>query len=91
MLTLGIKDSAGASALEKEQFANYIVYYLTAVCTVSFIYQIFVIGVFLYRKVWLRFIETEIFIKNFPDLHAKYQAKKNKQGKIAKQIDPKAK
>jgi len=70
MLTLGIKDSVGATALEKEAFANYIIYYLTAVCTISFAYQIFAIAVFLYRKLWLRFIETELFMMNFPDLHA---------------------
>ena len=56
LLVLGIKDTANASAAEKEEFANYIIYYLTAVCTVSFIYQLFMVGVFLYRKVWLRFI-----------------------------------
>ena len=81
ILTLGVKDSAGASVQEKEEFANGIIYYLTAVCTVSFLYQIFVIAVFIYRKIWMRFIETECFQKNFPELHAKYQAKKNKNKK----------
>lgn len=91
MLSLGVKDSAGATAAEKEQFSNYIVYYLAAVCTVSFIYQIFIIIVFIYRKIWLRFIETDFFKLNFSYQYAKYQAAKNKGKKLAKTIDPKAK
>ena len=39
----------------------------------------------------MRFIETECFALNFPDLYAKYQARKNKNRKLAKTIDPKAK
>ena len=39
----------------------------------------------------MRFIETECFAKNFPDLYEKYQARKNKHKKLAKAIDPKAK
>jgi hypothetical protein len=91
MLTLGIKASAGATAADKELFTNGIIYFLTAVCTISFLYQLFIVAVFLYRKVWLRFIETQLFAINFPDLYAKYQAKKNKHKKLTKTIDPKAK
>jgi len=49
------------------------------------------IVVYIYRKVWLVFIETEFFAKNFPEMHAKNQSAKNKNKKLIKTIDPKAK
>jgi hypothetical protein len=52
---------------------------------------LFSLAVFLYRKVWLIFIESEIFKKNFPEKYAEYQASKNKNKKLVKGIDPKAK
>ena len=51
----------------------------------------FRVAVFIYRKIWLRFVETECFALNFPDLYQEYQDKKNKHKKLAKTIDPKAK
>jgi hypothetical protein len=58
MLIFGVKNSAGASSADKEQFGYYIVYYLAAVCTVSLVYHVFIVVVYIYRKVWLVFIES---------------------------------
>lgn len=49
------------------------------------------ITVYIYRKIWLVFIESEFFAKNFPATYAKYQAAKVKNKKLVKTIDPKAK
>jgi hypothetical protein len=68
-----------------------IIYYLTFVCSISFVYHLFASGVFIYRKVWLVFIESDIFKRNFAEKYAEYQAAKNKQKKLVKSIDPKAK
>ena len=50
------------------------------------------IMVFVYRKIWLRFIESELFMRNFPEKYAEYQSqKKKKDKKLMKKIDPMAK
>ena len=49
------------------------------------------IVVYIYRKIWLVFISSEFFAKNFPQLYAKYQSAKLKPNKLVKTIDPKAK
>jgi hypothetical protein len=86
-----VKDRNKATAAEKEEFCKYIIYYLTAASSVSFIYHIFAFVVHLYRKVWLVLIESEIFRRNFPAKYAEYQAAKNKSKKLVRSIDPKAK
>lgn len=53
LLVFVIKDRNKATSAEKEDFCYDIIYYLTAVCSVSFIYHLFVFVVHLYRKVWL--------------------------------------
>jgi hypothetical protein len=70
MLFLGIKTDNDATPAEKEEFSYYIIYYLTAVCSITFIYHLITIIVVLYRKFWLAFIETELFKTNFPEKYA---------------------
>lgn len=61
------------------------------VTSVSLIYHILTIGLFVYRKIWLIFIESELFKRNFPQKYAEYQAAKIKNKKLVKSIDPMAK
>jgi hypothetical protein len=91
LLILGMQDQNNATPTEKENFSYYIIYYLVIVCSFSFVYHIFSLVVFLHRKIWLRFIESELFKRNFPKKYAEYQAAKNKSTKLVKSIDPKAK
>jgi len=91
LFVLGALDKKGATTAEKEKIGENIVHFLIAVCTVSFIYQIFILIVTFYRKIWLIFIESDLFKRNFPEQYALYQAGKIKTKKLAKSIDPKAK
>lgn len=54
------------------------------------IYFVFRCVVHAYRKMWLPFIESELFRKNFPEKWAYYQALKNKENAVTKKIDPMA-
>lgn len=93
MLALGLIVEKGGSISEKEDFSYNIIYFLTVVCSISMFYHFFTIVVVIYRKIWLVIIETEIFKRNFPEKYAEYQAAKNKNKdvKLVKSIDPKAK
>lgn len=66
MLALAILDRDLKTSFEKQSFSMVIIYYLCVVCTISFIYFLFRIGVQIYRRVWMPFTETEIFRVNFP-------------------------
>lgn len=70
MLILGIKNDNGATPTEKEEFSYFIIYYLAAVCSITFIYHLITVITVLYRKFWLAFIETELFRTNFPEKYA---------------------
>ena len=67
MLALGVMQNNGATAQAKEQFSYNIIYYLTAVTAISFVYYCFRIYIQVYRKIWTPFIESELFKKNFPN------------------------
>lgn len=58
MLVLGIMDRDLKTAYEKEKYSNFIIYYLCIVCSISFIYFLFRIGVQIYRRIWMPFTET---------------------------------
>jgi hypothetical protein len=91
MLILGVKAQNRATPTEKEDFSYSIIYFLVLACTISFLYQIFATVIYLYRKAWLAFIETELFRRNFPEKHSEYQLAKTQGEKLLKSIDPKAK
>lgn len=88
---MGIKAENNASASEKEDFSYSIIYFLVVACTISFLYQIFATVIYLYRKAWLYFIETDLFKRNFPEKYSEYQLAKTQGEKLLKSIDPKAK
>lgn len=52
------------------------------------IYFVFRCVVHVYRKMWLPFIESDLFRTNFPEKWAYYQALKNKENAVTKKIDP---
>ena len=60
-------------------------------CTISLIYHVFAIAVYLYRQVWLFIIQTDLFKRNFPEKFKEYELAKKQGIKLLKSIDPKAK
>ena len=68
----------------------YIIYFLVVVTAPNVIYLAFRSFVHIYRKMWLPFIESDLFRKNFPEKWAYYQSLKNKENKVTKKIDPMA-
>lgn len=66
-----------------------IIYYLCVVCSISFIYFLFRIGVQIYRRIWLPFTDTELFRVNFPEKYAEIHGEKKE--KFLRGVDPKAK
>jgi hypothetical protein len=63
LLSLGIMDRDMKTAIQKETFSKGIIYYLCIVCTISFLYFIFRIGVQIYRRIWMPFTETLLRLK----------------------------
>lgn len=49
------------------------------------------IGIYIYRKLWLRFIETNLFRVNFPELYEEYHHSKGEKTKVLRGVNPKAK
>ena len=74
MLGLGIMQKNLAASTAKEAFSYYIIYYLVAATVPNAIYFVLRCIIHMYRKVWLPFIESDLFRKNFPEKWAKYQA-----------------
>ena len=89
LLVLGMLDQDNKSAFEKEEFSYSIIYLLTIACTVNLIYFIFRIGVQIHRKIYLPFIDSELFRNNFPEKYEELH--KDKKKNLLKGIDPKAK
>jgi hypothetical protein len=58
MLVLGIMDRDLSSSSSKQNFSMTIIYYLCVVCTISFIYFLFRVGVQIYRRIWWPFTLT---------------------------------
>jgi hypothetical protein len=91
MLVFGMKAQNRATPSEKEAFSYNVIYFLVFACTISFLYQSFATVIYLYRKAWLVFIETDLFKRNFPEKHSEYLLAKTQGEKLLKSIDPKAK
>jgi hypothetical protein len=90
MLGLGLLQKNGATPDEKEAFSLYVIYLLAAVSVPNVVYFVFRCVVHVHRKMWMPFIESDLFRKNFPEKWARYQALKNKGNVVTKKIDPMA-
>jgi hypothetical protein len=68
-------------------------YYLLALLVVNFIYLLFRMYIEVRRRLWERFIETDCFKLNFPELAEEYEREKllKKNKKLAKKLDAKQK
>jgi hypothetical protein len=63
---LGIMERDGKTAIDKLNMGNAVVYYLCVVLTINFVYFCYRIYVQVYRKLWLPFTDTKLFMENFP-------------------------